>query len=45
MKVAIVFVALLGVALAAPAGDPNAETLKYENDNIGVDGYNFESVF
>lgn len=38
----VVFVAVLAVALAAPLDDSqNAQILKYENDNIGVDGYNF----
>lgn len=40
MKFAIVFVALFAASLAAPAG-PTDETLKYENDNIGVDGYKY----
>ncbi|KAL5287158.1 hypothetical protein ACFFRR_008225 [Megaselia abdita] len=38
----VVFVAVFGLALAAPIDDPKlAETLRYENDNIGVDGYHF----
>ncbi|XP_055387444.1 flexible cuticle protein 12-like [Condylostylus longicornis] len=42
MKYAIVFAALFAVALAAPLDDPaNAQVLRYDNDNIGVDGYNF----
>lgn len=42
MKMSIVFVAVLAVALAAPIDDSkNAQILRYENDNIGVDGYNF----
>ncbi|KAG4077583.1 hypothetical protein HA402_003010 [Bradysia odoriphaga] len=42
MKMFIVLVAVLAVALAAPLDEPqNAQILKYENDNIGVDGYNF----
>jgi len=42
MKMFIVFVAVLAVALAAPIDDSkNAQILKYENDNIGIDGYNF----
>lgn len=42
MKMIIVFVTIVACALAAPAEDPkDATVLKYENDNIGVDGYNF----
>ncbi|KAJ6633498.1 Flexible cuticle protein 12 [Pseudolycoriella hygida] len=42
MKMIIVFAVVLAVALAAPVDDSqNAQILKYENDNIGVDGYNF----
>ncbi|XP_030385802.1 larval cuticle protein 65Ag1-like [Scaptodrosophila lebanonensis] len=39
MKFIIVFAALFAAALAAPNQD--AEILRYENDNIGVEGYNF----
>uniref|UniRef100_A0A182YCY1 Uncharacterized protein n=2 Tax=Anopheles stephensi TaxID=30069 RepID=A0A182YCY1_ANOST len=39
---AIVFAAVLAVALAAPADERDAQVLKYENDNLGVDGYNFQ---
>lgn len=39
----VVFVALLAVALAAPADDSaNAQILKYDSENIGIDGYRFE---
>lgn len=40
MKVLIVFSLFVVAALAAPAND--ATILKYENDNIGLDSYNFE---
>ncbi|KRK01272.1 uncharacterized protein Dyak_GE28983 [Drosophila yakuba] len=38
MKFLFVFVALFAVALAAPSDDV---VLKYDSDNIGVDGYNY----
>ncbi|XP_055373466.1 endocuticle structural protein SgAbd-6-like [Condylostylus longicornis] len=42
MKFAIVFAALLAVTLAAPLDSPQeAQVLKSEFDNIGVDGYKF----
>lgn len=43
MKMFIVFVAVIvGVALAAPLDESkDAVILKYENDNIGIDGYKF----
>lgn len=42
MKFAIIFAVVLAVALAAPLDDSkNAQILKYESDNIGVDGYQF----
>ncbi|XP_055910794.1 uncharacterized protein LOC129945159 [Eupeodes corollae] len=44
MKFIIVFVALVSVALAASpiSSDPrSAEVLRYENTNIGVEGYNY----
>ena len=42
MKFIIVFACLIAVALAAPLDDSaNAQILRYENDNIGIDGYNF----
>lgn len=41
MKFLFVFVALFAVALAAPSADGDAVVLKYENDNIGVDGYSY----
>ncbi|XP_055373367.1 flexible cuticle protein 12-like [Condylostylus longicornis] len=41
MKFVIVLSALLAVALAA-GGDPkDATVVRYDNDNIGVDGYKF----
>ena len=46
MKFAIVFVAVLAVAVAAPLDSPqDAQILKFENDNIGVDGYKFAWVY
>uniref|UniRef100_T1GUQ0 Larval cuticle protein 8 n=1 Tax=Megaselia scalaris TaxID=36166 RepID=T1GUQ0_MEGSC len=43
MKFIVLFVAIFALAAAAPIeNDPKlAETLRYENDNIGVDGYHF----
>lgn len=42
MKFIAVFAALVAVALAAPLDDSkNAQILRYENDNIGIDGYKF----
>jgi hypothetical protein len=49
MKFLIVFALIVATALAAPPKRPirqsddsaNAQILKYENDNIGIDGYNF----
>lgn len=42
MKSFIVFAVLIVAALAAPLDDSkNAQILKYENDNIGIGGYNF----
>ncbi|XP_043649820.1 larval cuticle protein 65Ag1-like isoform X2 [Drosophila teissieri] len=38
MKFLFVFVALFAMALAAPSDDV---VLKYDSDNIGVDGYNY----
>lgn len=39
MKFAIVFAALIAVALAA-----DVEVLRYDNENSGVDGYKFAWV-
>lgn len=41
--IAIVIIAIVAtVAVAAPLDDSkDAVVLKYENDNIGIDGYNF----
>lgn len=46
MKFIVLFVAVFALAAAAPIeNDPKlAETLRYENDNIGVDGYHFAWV-
>ncbi|XP_060517127.1 flexible cuticle protein 12-like [Cylas formicarius] len=43
MKMIVVFSALVAVCLAAPQNqaDRDAVVLRYENDNIGIDGYNF----
>lgn len=42
MKMFIVLAVCVAVALAAPLDDSkDAVVLKYENDNIGVEGYNF----
>jgi hypothetical protein len=42
MKFAIVFAAVFAVAIAAPLDSPqDAQILRYENDNIGIDGYKF----
>lgn len=42
MKFIIAFAALTAVCLAAPVDDSsNAQILRYENDNIGIGGYNF----
>lgn len=40
MKMILVLAAVLAMAIAAPAGEV-AQVLKYENDNIGVDGYKY----
>ncbi|KAJ3653983.1 hypothetical protein Zmor_013201 [Zophobas morio] len=40
MKVAVFFV-LVAVAAAAPQQGRDAQILKFENENIGVDGYRF----
>lgn len=45
MKFALVFAAVLAVAIAIPIDDSkNAQVLRYENDNIGVEGYKFALV-
>lgn len=42
MKFIVAFAALVSVCLAAPLDDSkNAQILRYENDNIGLGGYNF----
>lgn len=41
MKFALVFAAILAVALALPVDPKDATVLKYENDNIGIGGYNW----
>lgn len=43
MKYLIVFTLIVASALAAPVDDSKTATiLRYENDNIGTDGYKFE---
>ncbi|XP_065082656.1 endocuticle structural glycoprotein ABD-5-like [Ochlerotatus camptorhynchus] len=42
MKFAVVFAAVLTVAIAAPVEDRDAQVLQYENDNQGIGGYNFK---
>lgn len=37
----IVFAALFALALAAPQGEKDAVVVRYDSENIGVDGYNF----
>lgn len=39
--VVIVFVVICAAAHAAPSDDSQATILKYEIDNIGIDGYKF----
>lgn len=42
MKYYIVFAVVIVAALSAPLDESkDAVVLKYENDNIGVDGYKF----
>lgn len=42
MKSVFIVALLVAVALAAPLDDSkNAQILRYDNDNIGVDGYKF----
>ncbi|XP_072939611.1 flexible cuticle protein 12-like [Epargyreus clarus] len=42
MKSFIVFAVCVAVAIAAPASpDADAQILRYDNDNIGVDGFNY----
>lgn len=41
MKFFVVFAVLVAAALAAPLADSEATILRYENDNIGLDGYKF----
>jgi hypothetical protein len=40
----LVLVAVVAVASAAPQGGRDAQILRYENENIGVDGYKFRWV-
>lgn len=42
MKSVFIIALLIAVAIAAPLDDSkNAQILRYDNDNIGVDGYKF----
>lgn len=43
MKLIIVFAAIVAVALAAsvPVDNKDVTVLRYENDNIGVEGYKY----
>jgi hypothetical protein len=40
----LVLVAVVAAASAAPQGGRDAQILRYENENIGVDGYKFRWV-
>ncbi|CAG9858254.1 unnamed protein product [Phyllotreta striolata] len=43
MKLILVLTAVIAVALAAPqAADKDAQITKYNSDNSGIDGYNFD---
>lgn len=48
MKFLVVFAAVLALSAALPQrqvdDSKNAQILRYENDNIGIDGYNFAYV-
>ena len=37
----IVLAVVIAAALAAPVDDKDTTVLRYDNDNIGVDGYKF----
>lgn len=41
MSIYIVFSLLVVAAIAAPVDESKTVVLRYENDNIGVDGYKF----
>lgn len=42
MKFALVFAAVIAVGLTAPVDDSKVATvLRYESDNIGVEGYKY----
>lgn len=42
MKFIVIFALAASVCIAAPVDDSaNAQILRYENDNIGIDGYKF----
>ncbi|XP_058463188.1 endocuticle structural glycoprotein ABD-5-like [Malaya genurostris] len=42
MKTILVFVAVMALAVAAPVEDKDAQIVQYENDNQGIEGYNFK---
>ncbi|XP_039437363.1 endocuticle structural glycoprotein ABD-5-like [Culex pipiens pallens] len=42
MKFAVVFAAVLAVAVAVPVEEKDAHIVQYQNDNQGIDGYNFQ---
>ncbi|XP_037044845.1 flexible cuticle protein 12-like [Bradysia coprophila] len=42
MKMIIIFAALIAAVLAAPVDDSNvAQVLRYENDNVGIEGFKY----
>lgn len=41
MKMFIVFACVIAAVIAVPIDQKDVTVLKYDNDNIGVDGYNF----
>lgn len=41
MKTIVVLACVITAVLARPQDPKDATILKYENDNIGIDGYNF----
>lgn len=42
MKMIIIFAALFAAVLAAPVDDSNvAQVLRYENDNVGLEGFKY----
>lgn len=41
MKFVIIFAFLVCAAIAAPADNSKTQVIRYDNDNIGVEGYRF----